>query len=43
MFDFLTTEGLIFLIVAWGSVLSLTAYCFFKVLSGDKNLDKTND
>lgn len=31
----MTTEGWIFLILAWGVILSLTAYCFNKVLKGN--------
>jgi hypothetical protein len=36
--DFLmgmTTEGWIFLFLAWGVILSLTAFCFYKVLKGN--------
>lgn len=32
----LTTGGLIFLILAWGSVTLLTVYCFYKVLKSEK-------
>lgn len=28
----LTTEGIIFMTLAWGIVASLTIYCFWKVL-----------
>lgn len=39
MFDFLTIEGLIFVSVAWISVLWLTTFCFYKVLTGNKDLE----
>ena len=29
--------GWIFLIFGWGTILSLTAYCFFKVMKVTKN------
>jgi hypothetical protein len=32
----LTTGGLIFLILAWGSVTTLTVYCFLKVIKSEK-------
>jgi len=28
----LTTNGIIFLVMAWGIILSLVTYCFYKVL-----------
>ncbi len=40
MGEYLTTEGLIFLIVAWGSVITLTVYCFYKVLTTGTDLEK---
>lgn len=38
MFAELTTEGIIFVSVAWIGVLSLTVFCFAKVMSGDEDL-----
>lgn len=32
----LTTGGIIFLTLAWGSVTSLTIYCFYKVMKSEK-------
>ncbi len=32
----LTTGGWIFLIIAWGCVISLTVYCFTRVLKSEK-------
>lgn len=33
----MTTEGWIFLTLAWGVILSLTFYCFYKVLKGNNS------
>lgn len=33
----MTTEGWIFLFLAWGVILSLTAFCFYKVLKGNNS------
>lgn len=32
----LTAEGTIFLILAWGSVILLAGYCFFKVIKSER-------
>lgn len=36
----MTTGGYIFLILAWGSIVGLAAYCMFKVLRGEKDKQK---
>ncbi len=33
----MTTEGWIFLILAWGVILSLIVFCFYKVLKGNNS------
>lgn len=33
----MTIEGWIFLILAWGVILSLIGYCFYKVLKGNNS------
>jgi hypothetical protein len=34
----LTLGGWIFVVIAWGSIITATAFCFWRVLSGkDKN------
>lgn len=33
----MTTEGWIFLALAWSVILCLTAYCFYKVLKGNNS------
>lgn len=33
----MTTEGWIFLTLAWGVILTLTSYCFYKVLKGNNS------
>ncbi len=38
----LTTEGIIFLAFAWGSILVLTTYCFYKVIKSERR-DKKRD
>ena len=40
MGEYLTIEGLIFLILAWGSVFTLTGYCFYKVLTTGTDLEE---
>jgi hypothetical protein len=32
----LTTEGIIFMSLAWGAILLLTIYCFYKVIKSEK-------
>ncbi len=32
----LTTNGIIFLVLAWTVILSLTTFCFYKVFKGEK-------
>ena len=32
----LTTGGIIFLAIAWGCVITLTIYCFTRVLKSEK-------
>lgn len=32
----LTTEGIIFLVLAWGSVILLAGYCFIKVIKSER-------
>ncbi len=34
----LTTEGIIFVTIAWSSVTALVAFCFIKVMKGKKEL-----
>jgi hypothetical protein len=31
----LTTGGMIFLVLAWGTIIALTAFSFYKVLKGE--------
>lgn len=38
MFDFITTQGLIFLIFGWGFVLFLLIYSVSKILKSEKNI-----
>lgn len=38
MFAELTLAGWLFLIVAWGGVIGLSAFCFVKVMTGEKDL-----
>lgn len=33
----LTVEGLIFMSLAWGIIIALTAFSFYKVFKGEKN------
>ncbi|BDQ02353.1 MAG: hypothetical protein KatS3mg036_0737 [Ignavibacterium sp.] len=33
----MTTEGWIFLTLAWGVILTLISYCFYKVLKGNNS------
>lgn len=35
----LTTEGIIFLSLAWGFIWILTGFCFYKVLRNNTRLD----
>ena len=35
----LTTSGIIFIVLAWTIIISLTAYCFTKVLGSEKKRD----
>lgn len=37
----LTTEGIIFLTFAWGTVISLTVYCFYKVIKSERRSNKS--
>ncbi|MFN3135022.1 MAG: hypothetical protein ACK44H_05560 [Candidatus Kryptonium sp.] len=39
----LTTEGIIFMILAWGAVATLTIYCFSKVLKTKMKYDNNQD
>ncbi len=39
----LTTEGIIFMTLAWGIVASLTIYCFSKVLKTKTRYDNNQD
>jgi len=32
----LTTEGILFLVIAWGCIITLTAYCFIKVFKSER-------
>jgi hypothetical protein len=32
----MTTGGIIFLVIAWGCVITLTVYCFYRVLKSEK-------
>ncbi len=32
----LTTEGIIFLVFGWGTVILLAAYCFYKVIKSER-------
>ncbi|MGM0461203.1 MAG: hypothetical protein ACQEQ4_02145 [Fibrobacterota bacterium] len=32
-----TGAGIVFMILTWGSILSLTAYCFYKTLWEDRS------
>ncbi len=34
----LTTAGIIFVSIAWTGVTALVAFCFYKVMKGNKNL-----
>jgi hypothetical protein len=40
MFSELTTGGIVFVALAWGTVGSLLTYCLFKVYSGETDLEK---
>lgn len=40
MFSELTTEGIIFVTLAWGTVGTLVAFCLIKVLRGETDLEK---
>ncbi|MFP4369261.1 MAG: hypothetical protein ACLFR2_06765 [Candidatus Kapaibacterium sp.] len=42
MFEHLTTEGIIFLIIAWGSVFALTGFCVYKVMTAKVDLEEDN-
>ena len=35
----MTTAGWVFLTIAWGSIISLTVYCFVKVLGPEEKND----
>ncbi len=39
----LTTEGIIFMTLAWGIVATLTIYCFLKVLKTKTRYDNDQD
>jgi len=39
----LTTEGIIFMILVWGTVASFTIYCFIKVLRTRTRYDDDQD
>jgi hypothetical protein len=39
----ISTEGYIFIILAWGSVSTLLAFCLYKVLRTPKNPDKSDN
>jgi hypothetical protein len=39
----LTTEGIIFMTLAWGIVATLTIYCFAKVLRTKTRYDNNQD
>ena len=36
----LTTEGTIFVMLGWGSVITLVSYCLYKVMTGKRNYEK---
>lgn len=36
----LTTEGIIFLVLAWGGIIALTSYCFIKVFKSERKNNK---
>ncbi len=38
-----TTEGIIFMTLAWGVVITLTIYCFSKVLKTKVRYDNSQD
>lgn len=37
----LSTEGIIFLSFAWGTVILLTVYCFYKVIKSERGGKKS--
>ncbi len=37
MFKFLTTDGLIFMILGWGFVLGLLGFSILRILKNEKN------
>lgn len=37
---YLTTEGIVFMILGWGFVLALVSLTFYKVLKGTTDLEK---
>ena len=43
MENMMTTQGLIFMTVAWTIVISLTSYSIFKVLKGSKKFHEEED
>ena len=30
-------DGIVFLVLAWGIIITLTTYCFFKVVKSERN------
>jgi len=32
----LTVEGILFLVLAWSSIITLTGYCFIKVIKSER-------
>lgn len=38
--EFLTFEGLIFVIIAWGTVISLLVWCLYKIFSTSTDLEE---
>jgi len=39
----LTLGGIIFLSVAWGSIILLSAYCFYKVIKSEREEKKNKE
>ena len=40
MFENMSTNGIIFMIIAWGTVFSMLSYCLIKVFTGETDLEK---
>jgi hypothetical protein len=38
----LTTEGIIFMSLAWGAIISLAIFCFSKVIRSEKKKNSYN-